>query len=268
MKKIIFKKTEREELKLWVYDEAVFDQNQKRTALIWIHGGGWNSGDPDFFGDDYDYFTKQGAVCFGVEYSLISKNETDIYGRQLKNALQDCIDAVMYVKGHNAEYGIDPERIVIIGESAGGHLALCFATDIVGKINPNALPKAVVAYNPVVETIAKWSGDCAVTNGERLSVEDFYNRYKSLKAFSPRNNIVKNGIPLLLLQGIEDKCVYPGDVVDFYEKYLAVGNVAEIELYPNTSHAFALPFWYDNDRISLNKSLDTVNDFLKKHKLL
>lgn len=267
MEKIVFKKTQKEELKLWVYDDNAQNSDESRTALIWIHGGGWNGGDPDYFGDDYDYFTKQGAVCFGVEYSLISKTETDIYGRQLENALEDCIDAVMYVKGHKAEYGIDPDKTVIIGESAGGHLALCFATDIVKKINPEALPKAVIAYNPVVETIAKWSGDCAKINGKKLSVEDYYNRYKSLKRLSPRNNIAKNEIPLLLLQGIDDECVYPGDVVDFYEKYLAVGNETQIELYPNTSHAFALPFWYDNDRISLNKSLDKVNSFLKKHKL-
>lgn len=265
MEKITFKTAGEEELKLWVYDEGNPTQDKGRTAVIWIHGGGWNSGSPDYFGDDYNYFTKLGAVCFGVEYRLVSKTENDPQGRRLIEALTDCFDAIVHVKRNADKYGVDTEKIVVIGESAGGHLALCTATSVVNRMNPEAVPNIVVAYNPVMSTIDRWSASAAKTDGMNLSVEEFYARYDILKSISPSCNIVKNNIPVLFLTGIDDRCVYPGEVVDFYERYLAAGNNCELELYPNTGHAFALPFWYDNDRVSLNKSLKKTEEFLGKY---
>ena len=57
-------------------------------------------------------------------------------------------------------------------------------------------------------------------------------------------------------------------VKDFYERYIIAGNEARVEFYPNTTHAFALPFWYDNDRVSLNESLEIIDEFLQKHNYL
>ena len=268
MEKIVFKNTAEGELRLWVYAPDDDENVGSRTGIVWIHGGGWVSGDPGYFGDDYDYFTERGAVSFGVEYRLVSREENDPKGARLHMAIEDCLDAIVYVKKHAGEYGINPRKIVVIGESAGGHLALCTATDIVNRMNPAAVPNIVVAYNPVTETIAGWSQSAAKIDGISLSVEEFYERYEILKAISPSNNIVKNNIPLLLLNGIDDKCVFPGAVMDFYERYISAGNKADIELYEATGHAFALPFWYENDRVSLNKSLKKVESFLSKYSCL
>lgn len=265
MEKILFKTLENENFNLWIYDEENAATRKNRTAMVWIHGGGWYSGDPDYFGDDYDFFTKKGIVCFGVEYRLVLNKENDLYANRLCGAVEDCIDAVLFIKEHSEDFGIDPDKIVVVGESAGGHLALCFATDVVNRINKAALPNAVIAYNPVIETIGRWSASAGRIEGVNFDTEGFYKRYNILKGISPIHNIVKNNIPLLLLTGIDDKCVYPGEVVDFYEKYKSMGNKAEIELYPKTGHAFALPFWYDNDRVSLNKSLNTIETFLKEY---
>ncbi len=262
MEKIFFKTVDNENLNLWVYDEGNPLKDKERSALIWIHGGGWNSGSPDYFGDDYDYFTKLGAVCFGVEYRLVSKTENDPQAVRLQGAFSDCIDAIMFIKQNANKFGVSADKIVVIGESAGGHLALCTATSVINRFNKEAVPNAVVAINPVLRTIDRWSESAARIEGLSLGVDEFYNRYKILKEVSPSDNIEKNNIPLLLLTGIDDKCVYPGEVVDFFERYIACGNKADIELYPNTGHAFTLPFWYDNDRISLNKALNKMEKFL------
>lgn len=268
MEKIPFKTVDNEKLNLWLYDEGDSKTQKNRTAMIWIHGGGWYSGDPGYFGDDYDFFTKLGIVCFGVEYRLVLKNENDLYANRLRGALEDCIDSVMFVKENSDRFGIDADKIIVVGESAGGHLAICFATDIINNRNKSAIPNAVIAYNPVIETVARWSTSTGKTEGISFDKESFYKRYNILKSISPSHNIIKNNTPLLLLTGIDDVCVFPGEVVDFYERYKEVGNKAEIELYPKTGHAFALPFWYENDRVSLNKSLNTIKSFLEKYRFL
>lgn len=71
-----------------------------------------------------------------------------------------------------------------------------------------------------------------------------------------------------MLTGIDDRVVFPGEVMDFFEKYKAAGNEAEIEFYANTTHAFALPAWYDKGMESRDKSFEVIEDFLKKHKYL
>lgn len=261
MEKIEFKKLGNESLHLWVYDAAA-KSDKNRTAMIWIHGGGWYSGDPGYFGDDYDYFIKMGIVCFGIEYRLVSTTENDPMAEKLHGAVNDCIDAVLFIKNNADKFGVDRNKIIIVGESAGGHLALCFATDIVNKINKNAIPQMVIAYNPVIETIAKWSTSTGKIDNIKMDEEYFYSRYKVLKEISPIHNIVKNNIPLLLLTGIDDCVVYPGEVLDFYEKYLLAGNDAIIKLYPNTTHAFALPFYYDRGMESRDKSLKDIEQFM------
>lgn len=268
MEKVCFKTFDNENLDLWVYDSEKPENNKKRTAMIWIHGGGWTGGSPDYFGDDYDYFTKQGIVCFGVEYRLVSGKENDIDAKRLQGAVEDCADAVVFVRKNAEKFGVDPEKVVVVGESAGGHLALCMATDIVNKFDKSAIPNAVVAYNPVIETVARWSQYAARYEGVSFSVDEFKKRYGILKGLSPYHNITKNDIPLLLLTGIDDRVVFPGEVMDFYERYIIAGNEARVEFYPNTTHAFALPFWYDNDRVSLNESLEIIDEFLQKHNYL
>ena len=268
MEKVVFKTVNDEKLNLWVYDNGNPETDKNRTAILWIHGGGWNSGSPDYFADDYDYFTARGAVCFGVEYRLVSQTENDTQAVALREAIKDCVDAILYVKQNCQSFGIDSEKIVVIGESAGGHLALCFATDIVNRIDRQAVPNAVIAYNPVVETVARWSKSAAKYDNVSFDVNEFYSRYNILKSISPYHNITENKVPLLLLTGIDDTVVYPGEVFDFYEKYIAVGNKVEIELYPKTTHAFALPDWYDKGRESLEKSLKTSEKFLEKYNLI
>lgn len=268
MEKITFKTFNNEKLDLWVYDDGNPETDKNRTALIWIHGGGWNSGNPNYFGDDYNYFTKQNIVCFGVEYRLVSKDQNDVEAIRLQGAIEDCMDSVSYVRKNANKFGIDPQKVIVIGESAGGHLALCLATDIVNRFDETSIPNALIAYNPVVETVARWSQWAAKYDGISFSVEEFNKRYKILKSISPYHNIVKNNIPLLLLTGIDDRVVFPGEVMDFFEKYKAAGNEAEIEFYANTTHAFALPAWYDKGMESRDKSLEVIEGFLKKHKYL
>lgn len=263
---IRYKKTENGYVNLWRYDEGDPKTDKDRTAMIWIHGGGWHSTDPGIFGSNYSYFTKLNAVCFGVEYRL-APEESDVNCRFLERCIRDCLDAIDYVRDNCGNYGVSPKKLVVIGESAGGHLALCTVTDVAHRFGAKRFPALAVAFDPVTDVTGKW-GDAACRLDKNLSCEEFLERYNRLREMSPADNIVKNGVPLLLLTGIEDKVVHPGEVMSFFRKYQEAGNEAEAVFYPDTVHAFALPDYYKNGLSSLEDSLRRIADFMKKYGFL
>ncbi len=264
MEKKIYKQND---ISLWIYDKGNPKSEKNRPAVIWIHGGGWNSADPGSFGDGYDFYLSKGAVCFGIDYRLVPDGEPDADCVYIKRCIADCVNAVAHIRENADLFGIDPQKITVIGESAGGHLALCTVTGVGREFGKDFLPNACIAYNPVTEMIGKWA-DCASKVEDGLSTEAFYKRHDIIRRLSPANNITASGVPLLLLTGIDDKVVFPGDVIEFCKRYRDAGNPAEIVLYPNTTHAFALPYYYQYGLDSRDASLLKSYGFLKEHEMI
>lgn len=97
-------------------------------------------------------------VAFSADYRVKSRNQTTPF-----ECVQDARAAIRWVRAHAAEWGIDPDRIVASGGSAGGHLAACTAVIVDGdKAVENAkfssVPNALVLFNPVLDTTAKGYG--------------------------------------------------------------------------------------------------------------
>lgn len=89
---------------------------RKRTAVLFIHGGGWRSGKPSLHHPLVRKLAQKGYVCFTPQYRLSTH-------ALFPAAVQDLKDAVRWVRAHAAQYGIDPNQIVAAGHSAGGELA-------------------------------------------------------------------------------------------------------------------------------------------------
>ena len=85
-------------------------------TLIWIHGGGWTGGTKESFAGIPSYLA-MGMNVVNVEYRLARVAPAPA-------AVEDCRCALRWVIQHAKEYGIDVNRIVVSGGSAGGHLAL------------------------------------------------------------------------------------------------------------------------------------------------
>ena len=85
-------------------------------TLIWIHGGGWTGGTKDSYAGIPAYLA-MGMNVVNVEYRLARV-------AQAPAAVEDCRCALRWVIQHAKEYGIDVNRFVVSGGSAGGHLAL------------------------------------------------------------------------------------------------------------------------------------------------
>jgi acetyl esterase/lipase len=103
------------EAKLDIYKRR--DNSAPQPTLIWIHGGGWTGG------------TKENAIFSLLPWMEMGWNVVNVEYRLAKvslapAAVEDCLCALRYVAAHAKTYGIDPARLVVSGDSAGGHLSL------------------------------------------------------------------------------------------------------------------------------------------------
>lgn len=112
-----------------------------RPAIIAIHGGSWQQGDKGvYFDAHHRLLAAQGYVVFDVQYRF---SQEAVYPAQL----EDVQAAMSWLADHAAEYGADPNRVALLGRSAGGFLALHAAY----RAPVSLRPRAVVAYYPPVD---------------------------------------------------------------------------------------------------------------------
>jgi acetyl esterase/lipase len=138
---------------------------EKAPALVAVHGGGWQIGDRKFYTHWGAYLARNGYAVFAIEYRLMKPGVKSYPG-----AVCDVKAAVQYVRANAAELGIDPERIALLGDSAGAHLSalVALAADepaysAVYRSDPFAATspkvKAVVGVYGVYDMLAQWEHD-------------------------------------------------------------------------------------------------------------
>ncbi len=114
-KDITYKNIDDNNLQLDIYKQKGLEG--PAPAMIFVHGGSWKKGKrQDYLPYLIDY-AKKGYVTITVSYRLSPV-------AKFPAAAQDVNCGIKWVKEHAMEYGIDPERIALVGGSAGGHLSL------------------------------------------------------------------------------------------------------------------------------------------------
>jgi len=130
---------------------------EKRTAILWIHGGGWQSGNKEMDIPIAQLLARKGYVCIPVEYQLSLE-------AKYPQAVINIKSAILWIKEHADEFGIDSSRLVLAGSSAGGQLAsLVGLTADVERFEPahnagyNTRIRAIVNLDGVVDFMAPMS---------------------------------------------------------------------------------------------------------------
>lgn len=100
-------------------------------VVIYIHGGGWHSGDKAEVHNKPKALTDRGFVLVSINYRLWTPPwSKDFPGTvTIKNEAQDVAKAIRWVHDHARDYGGDPEALIVIGHSAGAHLSALVCTD-------------------------------------------------------------------------------------------------------------------------------------------
>ena len=100
--------------------EPTGDTEQRRAAIVLVHGGGFTGGDKIALDLEAEYYAKRGFVCFSINYRLM--NTADTQTEQIQGAYQSAADtkaAVRFLKKNFATYRIDTTKIFLFGSSAG-----------------------------------------------------------------------------------------------------------------------------------------------------
>jgi acetyl esterase/lipase len=138
---------------------------EQAPALVAIHGGGWQLGDRKFYTHWGHYLAKHGYAVFAIDYRLMNPGFSPWPG-----IVGDCKEAVRFARANAGELGLDPDRIGLIGDSAGAHLAALvalagdeplFAADDRGDRHA-ATPAhvaAVIGFYGVYDLQAQWEHD-------------------------------------------------------------------------------------------------------------
>lgn len=193
----------------------------KAPVLVAVHGGGWQAGTRKSYAHWGPYLAENGYAVFSIDYRL-SKPGTKTYPA----AVYDVKAAVQYVRAKATDLGIDPERIAMIGDSAGGHLAALVAlageepaysseyrNDPYAATSPKV--KAVVGVYGVYDMQRQWEHDQLARPRDQIT-EKFLGTtpMMSRKLFfesSPMSyaTVDKNTTRFLLVHGTNDDIVDP-----------------------------------------------------------
>jgi acetyl esterase/lipase len=87
-------------------------------AIIYIHGGGWIRGDRSEYDAIGQFYAKRGLAGFSIDYTLVCANATS-----WPVVIQDVVCAIRFIKENSKQFQIDPDRMALMGDSAGAQLA-------------------------------------------------------------------------------------------------------------------------------------------------
>ncbi len=243
------------------------DGNVSGLAFVFLHGSAWAVGDKDMFTRPFfRHLVAQGHTVMDVAYRLIP--EVDIYGM-----IGDVKRAIAWMKANASRYGVNPEKIVLGGGSAGGHLALLAGY---APQHPELTPEdikgadlsvcGVISYYGPTDLLAEhkhymwikfYTKEPPVPIGTKLDSnmrwryagrldillgghpQDALHTYQLA---SPITHVHPGCPPTLLIQGDQDLLVPVDSTRALYTKLVESGVPAINVVFPWTDHAFDLPF--------------------------
>jgi len=255
---VYFKKIGDQSLRLLMMQPQRSEKMQEYPVMVWIHGGAWTGGSPEGYIPHLRYSAAHGAVGVAIEYRLVAspgKVSNVINNNTITDCINDCADAIRYLRKHADELGIDPEKIIVIGDSAGGHLALCL-----GVLD---LPKAekanvVINCNGIPDmTGEKWIK--FVSAGPK--------QVEMAKKLSPMNYTDAGDPPILTMNGAKDQVVTPVDAEGFYDTCKKSGIDTEYILWPDMRHAFIVTNYTATEE-QTDRALAAMEKFLVKRGFL
>jgi acetyl esterase len=224
IKEFSYKKIPEGELKLSVNYPKDWKAADQRPAIVFFFGGGWKNGTIAQFESQADYLATRGLVAVRADYRVSSRQKVTP-----DQCVEDAKSAIRWVRAHAKELGVDANRIVGAGGSAGGHIAACaFMTEgleAAGEdLKVSSKPNLLVLFNPALDLVKL---GVKVTNADGKTVTE---------QISP-NGLVKKGVPpVVMFFGTEDKMVEHAR--EFVAKSKAVGNHAELYTAAGSAHGF------------------------------
>ena len=120
--KIVYSTVAERELLL---DAFVPKDDGVHPAILVVHGGAWRSGDRKQLRGYASALARRRFVCFAIDYRLAPRDK-------FPAQIEDCREAVKWIRANSAVYHVDPGKLGVIGYSSGGHLVCLLGTTTLG----------------------------------------------------------------------------------------------------------------------------------------
>jgi acetyl esterase/lipase len=231
-------------------------------AVLCIHGGAWRAGSRQDLAKIAEMTAARGYVAVTVDYRLAPD-------ARFPAQIEDCKAAVRWLRAEAKKYKIDPDRIGVVGFSAGAHLAcLLGATSkedglegAGGNAEQSSKVQAVVSYfGPTDFTTRTWDDELERNLLVPFVGASFAEKPELYRKVSPIVYVRKDAPPFLFFHGTEDKLVAVRQSEVMVEKLKAVNVPAELIKFEGEGHGLK----GDKMRQSLDKTFQFFDERLKK----
>jgi len=234
-------------------------------AVIWLHGGGFVSGREGRLPDWDRWLAQQGYAAFDVQYRLSPP-------ARWNEAVGDVKCAIGWIRSHATQLGVDPNRMVAVGESAGGTLALEAAYTPHSALLPASCPasdatlSAVVGFYPLTDLTQGWKENVLAGDGRKW-LQEYTDATPSsngerYRLASPVDQVSGSSPPTLLLQGGHDTMLSPRSQADALAARLkALAVPYRVVTIPGADHGFDFQWGGWATQISRN----VLGQFLRRY---
>lgn len=228
---------------------------------VYVHGGGWTSGDKTENLVKYkDALLERGIAVAAINYRLAGT-------AKFPAMIEDVKCAIRSLRANSATYAIDTDRIAAFGGSAGGHLVSLLGTadatagwDVGEYADTSSSVRAVVdMYGPTDLTV-EFAGNPTLAGRVFGDVS-----YAGMSFASPIHYVSPDDPAFLIMHGLDDTLVPFSQSQEFYNALVAAG--IDVTLVPVTGagHTFAPTVRGVAPNPSINEIVDTMADWLADH---
>jgi len=242
-------------------------KNQKKLlpGILWIHGGGYAMGMASmvYFSRGKSILKKYGAVVISPEYRRSIRHP-------FPAAFDDCCETLKYMYDNALELGIDKNKIIVGGESAGGGLAIavCLYARDEGNI-PIMLQIPLYPMIDCYETESSKNNYGYVWNSKRnksawkLYLGKMYDKENISKYASPSREVDYSKLPPCYTFVADGEPFY-SETLKYIEDLKNANIDAKVDVYHGKTHAFDMMlFWTKQARIAREKLLKEVAKYFE-----
>src|SRR5580704_5944205 len=241
-------------------------------TLFYIHGGGWIGGGNDSAPTDFRWYAEHGWLVISPQYRLATSTD-----HTWNQAPADVACALAWTDRNATRLGVDLNRLVLAGDSAGGNLAINLGySAAAGTARSNCggavpIPAAVVATYPAVNPVSVYhdtftfgavSGEASVAEYTGGAPQQYPSRYK---AISSSTYLTGKAPQTLIIEPEHDCRVPPGGVYAFVGQARAAGVDITLAAIPFANHTFD---FYAAGTIGNQARLTITQNYLARHRIL
>lgn len=217
---------------------ADFESGQRRTAVVFLHGGFWDHAMPTQFVPQCLHFATRGAIAVSVETRVDST-----HGTGPVEAAEDVRNLLAWLSQHSENFGIDPQRVVLAGASGGAWLAL---QQVLPTAAPAIVPQALVLFSALLDTGGK-------------SIASRFPDAVTARRLNPLKQVRRKLPPMLLCHGKIDRVTPFGDARRFARALRWRRNRVELLDFEKAEHSF---FNFNVSELHYELTLKAMDRFL------